>query len=621
MNSAGIRKKFLDFFKKNGHKIISSSSLVPNDSTVLFTSAGMQQLAPYLSGEKDVIKDFGQRHLASCQKCLRTGDIDAIGDDTHHTFFEMLGNWSIGQDKDGYFKEKAIKYSLDFLCNVLKLEKKRLWVTIFKGDGKIPRDEASLRIWQENGIPRSRIREFGMEDNFWGPVRETGPCGPCTEIHYDRGEKFGCGRADCGPNCPYCQRFVEVWNLVFMEYDKQLMSTQKGKPAYIYKKLPQKNVDTGMGFERLISILEKKPSAYETDIFSLALKTVIQKSPYEYDGRQKQFRILVDHLRAVIFLAAEGLTPSNLGRGYILRRILRRIMRYAKELELPKQWYVDCIKAFLKTYQSFYPELLRKESETLVIIQNEEEKFQKTLRQGLKEFKKLIFSKTQRSKSKIITGREAFELYETYGFPLEFTKEMALEQGFGVEEKEFKEALEQHRIVSRRGAKEKFGGHGIKEDNPSFSKDNLKIIRLHTATHLLQAALRKILGKEVSQKGSDINAERLRFDFSFNRKLTQEEIRKVEDLVNGKIRENLKVRWEKMPKSQALASKALAFFPEKYPDVVRVYTIFNPETGEVFSQEICAGPHVESILELGKFKIIKENSLGRGIRRIKAILK
>ena len=648
--AAEVRKKFIDFFKEKGHKIVPSSSLVPSDKTVLFTSAGMQQFLPYLTGQKSVLDDFGTRHLASYQKCLRTKDIHLVGDDTHHTFFEMFGNWSIGQDKEGnYFKEKAIEYALDFFCNVLGLKKERMWITVFAGGNGIPADKESLRIWQEHGIPLAHIRSFGMNDNFWGPVMETGPCGPCTEIHYDRGEKYGCGHPDCGPNCPRCQRFVELWNLVFMEYnkvkkkapsafDKSSLRATPEPSEYVYEKLPQKNVDTGIGFERLMMVLEDKPSPYETEIFEPLIRQIERHSSKSYNQQEKAFKILADHLRAVAFLVSDGILPSNLGRGYILRRILRRMIRYANLLGLKNAWYVNPLQEIEKFYGSVYPEVSQKEENIITVIEKERGQFERTLNQGMKQLQKLINNKLSRGKEKIIYGKEAFELYETYGFPLELTEELSREQGFSVERDSFQKSFRQHQEISRQGAQKKFGGHGLKEwgtafDNPSktqglisaeqlkdIGEKDSKIIKLHTTTHLLQAALRQILGPNVKQMGSDINEERLRFDFSFSRKLTKEELREVENLVQRKIKEGLKVQFEEMALPEAIKSGALAFFKTKYPKVVRVYTIFNPQTGEIFSKEICAGPHVSTTSCLGHFKILKEKSSGSGVRRIWATL-
>jgi len=613
MKSNDIRKKFLNFFKNKNHKIIPSSSLIPSDSTVLFNSAGMQQFNTVLSGEENVIEKFGSRILTSCQKCFRSNDIEKVGDDTHNTFFEMLGNWSVGKDdKEGYFKEKAIEYALEFFCDVLGLEKNRIWVTIFKGDKNIPKDEESIEIWQKNGIPKERIIEFGMQDNFWGPVASTGPCGPCSEIHFDRGEKFGCGKKTCGPNCPDCQRFVELWNLVFMEYNKNKDSE--------YVKLPQKNVDTGIGFERLIAILENKNSAYETDLFLPLIKAIEALSDKKYKDAKKSFRIISDHIRAAVFLITEGITPSNIGSGYILRRILRSSIRHAEILNLKKYWYIDLIKKTLDIYKEVYPEIKNKETDIITIIQNEEEKFEKSLKKGLIQFDKLLEAKiNSEQKSKIITGKEIFDLYQSYGFPLEMTEELAKEKGFELDKKDFQKEFKHHQEISREGADKKFGGHGISEIKDQESK--IKIIKLHTTTHLLQSALREILGDKVKQMGSNINSERLRFDFSFDRKLTDQEIKKIEDLVNKKIKENLNILEEDMPFETAIKTGALSFFKEKYPRNVKVYTMINQKTKEVFSKEICAGPHIKNTSELNLFKITKQESSGANVRRIKAIIK
>jgi len=611
MRSSDVRKKFLTFFENKKHKVIPSSSLIPSDSTVLFNSAGMQQLNTVLSGEEDVIEKFGSRILVSCQKCFRSNDIEEVGDDTHNTFFEMLGNWSIGKsDKEGYFKEKAIEYALEFFCNILGLEKDRIWVTIFKGDKDIPKDKESIQIWEKNGIPKERIIEFGMEDNFWGPVADTGPCGPCSEIHFDRGEKFGCGKKTCGPNCPDCQRFVELWNLVFMEYNKNKDSK--------YTKLPQKNVDTGIGFERLVAILENKNSAYETDLFLPLIREIEELGDKRYEEAKKSFRIISDHIRGTVFLIAEGIMPSNIGRGYILRRILRNSIRHAEILNLKKYWYINLIKKIIDIYKEIYPEIKNKETDIITVIQNEEEKFKKTLKRGINEFNKMRESNSKHGDS-TITGEQAFNLYQSYGTAIGITVELAKEVGFKVDIEDFEKRLKQHQKISRIGAEKKFGGHGIQKIGGKDS--NLKIIKLHTATHLLQSALRDILGDSVRQMGSNINSERLRFDFSFDRKLTNQEIKKIEDLVNKKIEQGLDILEEEMPLKKAIEGGALSFFKEKYPENVKVYTIINQKTGRIFSKEICAGPHVKNTSELNLFKIIKQESSGADIRRIKAIVK
>ncbi len=604
MDSFTIRKKFINFFKERGHKIVPSSSLIPEDKTVLLTSAGMQQFIPYFSGEKDVIKDFGTRHLASIQKCFRAVDIEEIGDDTHHTFFEMLGNWSIGEDKEtGYFKEGAIKLALDFFVEELGLDKRRFKITIFKGEKGIPRDEESFKIWQKYGIPKESIYEFGFKDNFWGPVAKTGPCGPCSEIHYDRGEEYGCKSPDCGPNCKKCNRFVELWNLVFMEYNK--------KDDQSFERLPQRNVDTGIGLERLTAVLEEKTSAYETEIFLPLIKKIEEVSGRSYLEDKKPFRVIADHLRGSVFLISDGVLPSNIERGYILRRIIRRALRYAKILQLPKNSLVFLAKELIKQNETIYPELQSSQETILTVLQKEEERFEKVLDSGLSAVEK-VFKKTSE-----INGKTIFHLYESYGIPFEFVLELANRRGITLSpniKDEFDKEMQRHQQVSRAGAERKFGGVG-KEAGYEETK-------LHTATHLLQSALRKILGDSVRQMGSDITSERLRFDFSFHRKLTPEEIKKVEDLVNQKIKEKLEVRREEMPYKEAIEKGALAFFKEKYPEIVSVYSIgnFSVSPPQIFSMEICAGPHVKNTSELGRFKIIKEESSGAGVRRIRAIL-
>lgn len=611
---------FLDFFEKRGHKIVPSSSLLPTDPSVLFTTAGMQQFSLYLSGKKDVVKDFGGRHLASCQKCFRTGDIDEIGDDTHHTFFEMLGNWSIGQDDAGYFKEGAIKYALEFLVDELKLDKERIFVTVFKGEGSIPKDEEAVNLWVKYGIPPERIKECSKKDNFWGPVSNTGPCGPCSEIHYDRGEEMGCGDGDCGPNCEHCKRYVEIWNLVFMQY----MKNEKGE----YELLNQTNIDTGIGFERLLSLLNQKCASYETDLFSDFILKLEEVSGKKYSENEKAMRIIADHVRSSVFVIADGVEPSNLGQGYVLRRLLRRVIRYGKILGLSPFFSIPLVDIIVQKYGEVYPNLLTRKEEIKEVMKKEEEKFERTLAGGIIALEKLYkrcvgVSPDEARSSGIITrnnvlrinGAEVFNIYQSYGFPIELSQEIMTEWGIKFDEQTMEEArreFKKHQDVSRAGAESKFGGVG-KDAGEEGAK-------LHTATHLLHSALRKVLGEHVSQMGSDINVERLRFDFRHPQKLTSEEIKKVEDLVNEKIREDLEVKKEEMGLDEALQSGALAFFKEKYPERVNVWTVFNPLTGEVFSKEICAGPHVDKTNRLKSFKIIKEESSSAGVRRIKAIL-
>ena len=592
MSSKKLRGEFLSFFEKRGHKVVPSSSLIPTDPSVLLTSAGMQQFVLYLAGEKDPIQDFKTRHLASCQKCFRTLDIDEVGNDVHHTFFEMLGNWSIGQDpKTGYFKEGAIKYALEFFVDELKLDKNRFWTTVFKGEKGIPRDEESIKIWEEKGISKERIKEFGLEDNLWGPVGESGPCGPTSEIHYDRGEIYGCGKEGCGPNCPNCNRFVELWNLVFMEY----LKTGKGE----YQLLSQKNVDTGIGFERLVAVLQKKDSGYETDLFWPMIQEIEKSSNKKYKEERKNFRIIADHIRGAVFLISEGIFPSNVERGYVLRRILRKAIRYGKVLGLGSGFLIPLAQKVIEIYKDIYPEVKSKEADILTVIQKEGEKFEKTLAEGLKQFEKIAAKGD-------ISGIDTFHLYDTYGFPLELTEELAKEKGLTVDKKSFEEAFKKHQEVSRAGVEKKFGGVG--------KEAGYQVTKLHTATHLLHRALREVLDLQVKQMGSDITPQRLRFDFSHPQKMTAKEIKKVEEIVNQKIKEDLEVKKEEIAYKKAIEQEALAFFKEKYPPIVTVYSIGN------FSKEICAGPHVSRTFELGRFKIIKEESSGSGIRRIRAIL-
>ncbi len=516
------------------------------------------------------------------QLCFRTVDIEKVGtNDRSLTFFEMLGNWSVGD----YWKEEAIKLASELLTDVFKIPKEKIWVSVFKGEKKIPEDKESEKIWLDIGIPKEKIIKLGLEDNFWigGPI---GPCGPCTEIYFDLGENIGCKRKECQPGCD-CDRFLEIWNLVFMEYYKD----EKGNLSL----LPLKNVDTGAGLERLAVVLQKKITVFDTDLFEPIIKE-IQKLGNSQRENKKGERIIADHIKASVFLISEGILPSNVERGYVLRRILRRAIRYGKLINLPSNFLIPLAKEVIKIYQEVYPEVKSAETDILTIIQNEEEKFEKTLNQGLKQFEKL-------SHKEKISGIDAFHLFDTYGFPLELTQELAKEKNVAVDVEGFKEAFEKHREVSRAGAQKKFGGGG--EFSPA----------LHTATHLLHAALRKILGEHVKQMGSDINPQRLRFDFSHSQKMTERELKEVEDLVNQKIKENLEVKKEEMSYQEAIKSGALAFFKEKYPERVTVYSIGD------FSKEICAGPHVKNTGELGRFEIIKEESSGGGVRRIRAVLK
>ncbi|MFH1462222.1 MAG: alanine--tRNA ligase [bacterium] len=573
MTSNQLRQTFLNFFEKKGHKIVPSSSLIPTDPSVLLTSAGMQQFKPYYLGE---VSPFGE-NVATCQKCFRTSDIEEVGDDSHLTFLEMLGNFSFG----GYFKEEAIKLAYQFLFEELKLSPDDAVFTVFEGDKDVPADEESVLFWKNLGVPENQIEKKGREDNFWGPTGEEGPCGPTTEIHI---------------------KGTEIWNLVFNEYfqDKNKKLT----------KLSQKGVDTGMGLERLAMISQNKKSVFETDLF---LPLCSGSHPEQRAGR-----IIADHIKGAIFLISEEILPSNVERGYILRRILRRAIRYGKLLSFPRDFLIVLAKKAVELYQDVYPELKSKENDILTLIQIEEEKFEKTLEKGIKEFEKIAGQGR-------IEGKAAFHLFDTYGFPLELTQELAGEKGILVDVQGFEQAFKEHRKISRAGAEKKFGGVGKEAD--------LEAAKLHTATHLLHQALREVLGKHVQQMGSDITAQRLRFDFSHSQKMTKEEIEKVQGIVNQKIKEDLEVKKEEMDYREALESGALAFFKEKYPERVTVYSVIEipkeakmkKKTGSSspggFSKEICAGPHVGRTGEIGQINIVKEESSGAGTRRIRAILK
>ena len=575
-----LRQKFLKFFEKRGHKIMPSSSLISSDPSVLLTTAGMEQFKSYFTLEKDPLKELGTQRVATCQKCFRTSDIDEVGDESHLTFFEMLGNFSFGKEicddpqdfsSKGYFKRAAIHWAFEFLNQILDLKSLRFFVTVFKGEDNIPFDKESFEIWEkEIGIEKEKILLKGKEDNFWGPVGLEGPCGPTTEIHLEG---------------------IEIWNLVFNQYYQDEHGNLTLLKAF--------GVDTGMGLERLTMIYEGKENVFETSLF-LPLMEEIEKYASELDLRKK--RIFADHLRAVAFLESEGLVPSNKAAGYILRRLIRKVVTFAFLKKLPCQFFEKVLLKVVENYQDFYPELLKNKEKILETFFEEKKKFEKTLSSSLKKIEKF----------KEIGAKEAFFLFETYGIPQEILREIA-PQKIKFTQEEFEKEMEKHREISRKGAILKFGGHGISD---KFSKEEIeRITKLHTATHLLQAALRQVLGDEVRQMGSDITPERLRFDFTFPRKLTDEELKKVEDLVNQKIKEGLEVVRKEMPLKEALKQGALAFFKEKYPEKVSVYFIGD------FSKEICAGPHVKNTSELKEFKILKEEGVSAGVRRIKATLK
>ncbi|PJE67828.1 alanine--tRNA ligase [Candidatus Shapirobacteria bacterium CG10_big_fil_rev_8_21_14_0_10_40_9] len=577
MTAKELRKKFLDFFVKKGHKVIPNVSLIPeNDPTTLFISAGMHPLVPYLLGEPH---PQGKR-LCSIQKCLRTDDIDSVGDSFHHTFFEMLGNWSLGD----YWKKEAIEWSWELLTKILQLDPKKIYISCFGGDKDAPRDEESARIWQEVGIPKEKIYFYGKKENWWGPAGKTGPCGPDTEMFYDTTGK------PCGPKChpnDNCGRFFEIWNDVFMEYEK----TGEGK----FKPLKQKNVDTGMGVERTVAVLSGLDDDYQTELFRPIIQSieVLSGKSYKDEENKKPMRIIADHLRAAAFIITDGVTPSNVEQGYVLRRLIRRAIRFGK---LIKVFTPEVAGTVIQTMREEYPELEKKKELILETLTLEEEKFKKTLERGLKEIEKY----------KKLDGRLAFYLYETYGFPLEMTGEIAVERGQKIDKKAFEEEFKRHQEISRAGAEKKFAG-GLADHSEIATK-------YHTATHLLNAALRQVLGPHVEQKGSNITSERLRFDFPNAQKLTEEQLKNTEKLVNEVIERNLAVTMEVMDFNKAVKKGALTVPGEKYPEKVKVYSIGD------FSLEVCGGPHVDFTGKLGKFKIIKEEGAGAGIRRIYAIL-
>ncbi len=592
-----LRQKYLEFFREKGHAVLPSSSLVPeNDPTTLFITAGMHPLVPYLLGAKH---PQGTR-LASVQKCIRTTDIDEVGDDSHLTFFEMLGNWSLGD----YGKEDAIKMSFEFLTSQkwLGIPLGKLAVTVFEGKDKIPKDDEAAKAWLNLGMPKNRIAYLGKKDNWWGPAGETGPCGPDTEIFYYVGEGNPGVSSNPGtkPN-----EWVEIWNDVFMIYNK----TKDG----LFVDLKQKNIDTGMGLERTCAILQGKKSVYDIELFSPLFNQLEKVCGRKYAERPKEFRIIVDHVRAAAFILSEGVTPSNIDRGYVLRRLIRRAYRYGKLLGIDGEFLMKLAEIITNQMRSEYPELQENLQFITSQLAQEEDRFQATLERGLREFSRM-------SASGKLSGQEVFALFSTYGFPYEMTEELAKEKNITVDKKEFDEEFLKHQELSRKGAEGKFKG-GLADTEEETKK-------LHTATHLLQAALRQVLGARVQQKGSNITAERLRFDFVHPDKLTPEQIKKVEDLVNGAIASDYKVEWKEMPAPEAKKSGALGFFGHKYGDMVKVYTIGKSPTSpmlrgaskDAFSKEICGGPHAEHTGRLGKFKILKEEAVSAGVRRIKAVL-
>ncbi len=598
-----LRQKYLDFFKSHGHAIISSASLIPeNDPSVLFTTAGMHPLVPYLLGEKH---PAGAR-LVDAQKCIRTGDIDEVGDRTHHTFFEMMGNWSLGD----YFKKESIAFSWEFLTSPawLGLDKNRIAVSVFEGDADAPYDAEAYGFWQEifeaNGLPITRITKLPKKNNWWGPAGTTGPCGPDSEIFYWSDNSMP---APTSFNDDH-DSWVEIWNNVFMQYNKN----EVGK----YEPLSQQNVDTGLGLERVLTIINGLNDNYRSELFSSLIKKVEELSGHTYGAdveTDKAMRIIVDHLKAATFIIGDhkGITPSNTDQGYVLRRLIRRAIRYGRQLGIAKAlWAKEIAKQVILDYQEIYGELVQNQLFILENLDKEEEKFSRTLEKGMLEFNKLA--------NKDISGHDAFNLYQSYGFPLEITEELAAEKGIKVDRAVFEEELKKHQDLSRTASAGKFKG-GLADSSEETT-------RLHTAAHLLLAALRKVLGEHVTQKGSNITPERLRFDFSHPEKMTPEQILKTEELVNSAIKANLPINCEELSLEEAKTRGAMGVFDSKYGEKVKVYTaapqLANGQSDltQAFSQEICGGPHVKNTGILGKFKIQKEESSSAGVRRIKAIL-
>ncbi len=583
MKAIEIRNKYLNFFKRHGHSVIPSAPLIPeNDPSVLFTTAGMQPLVPYLLGEKH---PEGTR-LTDFQKCVRTNDINEVGDNRHLTYFEMLGNWSLGD----YFKEESVAMSYEFLTKELGIPAEKISVTCFAGDEDCPKDTVTAECWKKAGIPEERIYFFGKDDNWW-IAGEEGPCGPDTEMFYDTG-KEKCSEG-CNPSCG-CGKYVEIWNNVFMEY----LKTSDGK----YQKLKQQNVDTGLGLERMTMLLQGKKTPFEIEIFKPVMDKLEELEKVDDIASR---RIVAEHLRSSMMIILDGGIPSNVDRGYILRRLIRRMTRRLRKLQIDTNQISTLIDISIDAQKELYPELETNKERIKTVIIEEINKFEKTLERGEREFNKIV-NKLKAENKDTISGQDLFTLYETYGFPPEVTQDLAEEQGIKIDNTEFDRLFKEHQEKSRIGSEQKFKG-GLSGNGEMETK-------YHTATHLLNAALKQVIGKDVHQKGSNITPERMRFDFSCDHKLTDEEKKQVEDLVNKWINEDLPVTIEEMSKEDAIKSGAECMFIEKYPDIVTVYSI-----GDV-SKELCGGPHVKNTKVLGTFKIKKEEACSAGVRRIKAIL-
>lgn len=591
LTSEELRKIYLDFYKSKNHAVIGAASLIPeNDPTVLFTTAGMHPLVPYLLGEKH---PAGNR-LTDVQICVRTGDIDEVGDASHCTFFEMLGRWSLGD----YFKKDTIAWSYDFLLNYLEFDKDKFAVTVFAGDDDCPRDDESASYWKEQGISEDKIFFCNKKHNWWGPAGITGPCGPDTEMFIDTG-KPKCSD-DCSPACD-CGKYLEIGNDVFMQYFKEIDGT--------LRPLKQKNVDEGMGLERMLCILNGYKSVYETDLFSFAIEKLEELSGKKYGEDEDMtvaMRIIADHTRTATFLLGDikAVSPSNVDQGYVLRRLIRRAMRYCRTLGIDDTALVELAKLYVKKYENAYPHIKDNEERIVSELEQERDKFAKTIEQGLKEFDKILAHLPEGMT--VFPGKTAFRLYDTFGFPIEMTEEIVKEKGYSLDREGYDKAFQAHQELSKAGAEQKFKG-GLADGGELTA-------RLHSATHLMNAALKIVLNDNgIQQRGSNITAERLRFDFNFPRPLTEEEIKKVEDIVNEEIKKGSEVKLEEMSVAQAKEQGAVGVFDNKYGDVVKVYTIG-------ISKEICGGPHCKNTSELGTFKIIKEQSSSAGVRRIKAVL-
>ncbi len=594
MTAEELKRRYIAFFESKRHTEIPGASLIPeNDPTVLFTTAGMHPLVPFLLGEDH---PAGSR-LVDVQKCIRTGDIDEVGDATHLTFFEMLGNWSLND----YWKRQAITWSYEFLTDErwLGFDPERLYITLYEGDEQVPADTESAEVWQEMGIPEERIFFLGREDNWWGPAGKTGPCGPDTEMFVDTGAE-PCG-PDCRPGCS-CGKYFEIWNDVFMQYRK----TAEGE----YEPLSRRNVDTGMGVERTVAMLMGAETVYDIPVFEPVLDGIrklggIDEAPDV--NALRSMRIIADHIRTAVHILGDdlGVPPSNLDQGYVLRRLIRLAIRHGRRLGIDEPFTHLLAEKAIDAESGGYPELSRNRDFILSEMQAEEERFAKTLRDGLREFQKKLPNLLKNSR-KVVPGRIAFRLYDTYGFPVEFTRDLAAEHGLTVDMEGYRKAFEKHRELSKKGAEKRFRG--------GLADDSAMVTRLHTATHLLHQALRTVLGDHVKQRGSNITAKRLRFDFSHPQKMTDEELQKVQKLVNRMIEADLPVECSRKELDEALDEGAIGLFKDKYGEKVKVYSIGN------FSLEICGGPHVDRTGELGHFRILKEKSSSRGVRRIRAVL-